>query len=195
MKSLSISALQDKYDMQDADELQRLGKKEDHDMGDECEASSSLCAAEDINIEPVDFENNGLLWLPPEPENEEDEREAGLFDDDDDGDAAGEWGQLRASGSFGNGQHRRGDNGGEEHKRAMKSVVDGHFRALVSQLLQVENILVGDDDMKESWLEIITALSWEAATLLKPDTSRGGGMDPAGYVKVKCLASGHRSDR
>lgn len=194
IKSLNGPAFQDNYDMQDADELQQHEKKEDHYLGDECEAPSSLCAAEDVNIEPVDFENNGLLWLPPEPENEEDEREAGLFDDDDDGDAAGEWGQLRSSGSFGSAQHRRGGKCGEEHKKAVKSVVDGHFRALVSQLLQVENISVSDDDLKESWLEIITALSWEAATLLKPDTSRGGGMDPGGYVKVKCLASGHRSD-
>lgn len=194
-KSLSSSAFQDNYDVHDSDGLQQIERKEDHDLGDECEAPSSLCAAEDVSIELVDFENNGLLWLPPEPENEEDEREAGLFDDDDDdGDAAGEWGQLRASGSFGNGQHRQGDKYGEEHKKAMKNVVDGHFRALIFQLLQVENIPVSDDYDEESWLEIITALSWEAATLLKPDTSRGGGMDPGGYVKVKCLASGCPSD-
>ncbi|PWA53420.1 Chaperonin Cpn60/TCP-1 [Artemisia annua] len=55
----------------------------------------------------------------------------------------------------------------------MKTVVDGHFRALVSQLLQVENL-----DDTDNWLEIITSLSWEAASLLKPDTSKGGGMDP-----------------
>ena len=29
----------------------------------------------------------------------------------------------------------------------------------------------------------------------KPDTSENGGMDPGGYVKVKCVASGHRSER
>ncbi|KAL3038088.1 hypothetical protein AAZX31_01G109600 [Glycine max] len=77
----------------------------------------------------------------------------------------------------------------------MKTVVEGHFRALVAQLLQVENPTTCDEDGKESWLDIITALSWEAATLLKPDTSRGGGMDPGGYVKVKCIASGHRNER
>nr|GEZ41146.1 1-phosphatidylinositol-3-phosphate 5-kinase FAB1B-like [Tanacetum cinerariifolium] len=77
----------------------------------------------------------------------------------------------------------------EEHKKAMKTVVNGHFRALVSQLLQVENL-----DDTDNWLEIITLLSWEAASLLKPDTSKGGGMDPGGYVKIKCLASGRPSD-
>uniref|UniRef100_A0A803KQV4 1-phosphatidylinositol-3-phosphate 5-kinase n=1 Tax=Chenopodium quinoa TaxID=63459 RepID=A0A803KQV4_CHEQI len=97
-KGLSCSAFQGSYDVQD-DSVHQLKKKEDNDFGDECEASSSLCAVEDVNTEPV------------------------------------------------------------------------------------ENIPVTDDDNKESWLEIITGLSWEAATLLKPDTSRGGGMDPGGYVK------------
>ncbi|KAJ1408315.1 Zinc finger, FYVE/PHD-type [Sesbania bispinosa] len=59
---------------------------------------------------------------------------------------------------------------------------------------KVENLPVEDND-KNSWLEIITSLSWEAATLLKPDMSKGGGMDPAGYVKVKCIACGSRIER
>ncbi|KHG26949.1 1-phosphatidylinositol-3-phosphate 5-kinase FAB1 [Gossypium arboreum] len=86
------------------------------------------------------------------------------------------------------------DRSREEHKKAVKSIVDGHFRALVAQLLQVECLPVGDENDRESWLDIITALSWEAATLLKPDTSQGGGMDPGGYVKVKCIASGCRRE-
>ena len=171
-------------------------KKEDgHDIGDECEAPSSLYAAEDVDSEPVDFENNGVLWLPPEPEDEEDEREALLFDDDDDGEGAGEWGYLHPSSSFGSGEYRNRDRSTEEHKKAMKNVVDGHFRALVAQLLQVENLPVGEENDEESWLEIITSLSWEAATLLKPDMSKSAGMDPGGYVKVKCLASGRRCER
>jgi len=59
----------------------------------------------------------------------------------------------------------------------------------------VENLATCDEDGKESWLDIITALSWEAAILLKPGTSRGGGMDPGGYVKVECIACGHRNER
>lgn len=169
-------------------------KKNEQSISDECEDSSSIYAAADINAETVDFENNGLLWLPPDPEDEEDEREAILFDDDDDGGAAGEW-VLPTSSSFGSVDHRNKDKSNEEHKKVMKNVVDGHFRALISQLLQVENLPIGEEDDAESWLEIITSLSWEAATLLKPDTSGGGGMDPGGYVKVKCIAAGQRRDR
>ncbi|KAK8975722.1 hypothetical protein V6N11_057565 [Hibiscus sabdariffa] len=147
------------------------------------------------DVKPVDFENNMLLWLPPEPEDEEDEREAALFDDDDDDEGAtGEWGYLRSSNSFGSAEYRSRDKFVEEHRQTMKNVVEGHFRALVAQLLQVENLSVDNEDGAESWLDIIVSLSWEAATLLKPDTSKGGGMDPGGYVKVKCIASGHRSE-
>ncbi|XP_076883986.1 1-phosphatidylinositol-3-phosphate 5-kinase FAB1B-like [Bidens hawaiensis] len=181
--------------------VQQLEKKEDaNDVSDECEGSSSMYVdnvAQDVP-EPVDFENNGVLWLPPEPEDEEDERETLLFDDDDgeDGeDAVGEWGYLRSSSNFGSGECKSRDRSNEEHKKAMKTVVDGHFRALVSQLLQVDNLVANEEeDDKDSWLEIITSLSWEAASLLKPDTCKGGGMDPGGYVKIKCLASGRRSD-
>ncbi|GJZ44988.1 hypothetical protein Tco_0592584, partial [Tanacetum coccineum] len=92
--------------------------------------------------EPVDFKNNGVLWLPPEPEDEEDEREALLFDgdDDDDVDAVGEWGYIRSSSN------------------------------LRSEDYRIENLVgVEDEDDKDSWLEIITSLSREAASLLKPD--------------------------
>ncbi|XP_044485341.1 1-phosphatidylinositol-3-phosphate 5-kinase FAB1B-like isoform X2 [Mangifera indica] len=193
-KSLSSSPLLS-FGSQGLEEIQQLGKKDGHDIGDECEAPSSLYASENANLGPVDFENDGVLWLPPDPEDEEDDREADLFDDDDDdgaGDPTGEWGYFRTSSSFSSGEFRNRDKSFEEHKNAMKNVVDGHFRALVAQLLQVENLPVSDEDVEESWLEIITALSWEAATLLKPDMSKNGGMDPGGYVKVKCIASGRR---
>ncbi|CAL5375653.1 unnamed protein product [Camellia sinensis] len=160
---------------------------------DGCEVSPVYNVDSKVS-EPVDFENNGLLWLPPEPEDEEDEREAVLCDEEEDDDATGDWGSLRSSRSFGNSQFHNKDRSSEEHRKAMKNVVDGHFRALVAQLLQVENLPLGEDDNKVSWLDIITYLCWEAATLLKPDTSKGGGMDPGGYVKVKCIACGCRTD-
>ncbi|CAL9046975.1 1-phosphatidylinositol-3-phosphate 5-kinase FAB1B-like isoform X2 [Musa acuminata AAA Group] len=159
----------------------------------ECNASSAIYGVDSTDAETMDFENNQQLWLPPEPEDEEDEKEAVMFEDDEE-DATGEWHYLRSSNSFGSREHRSRDRSSEEHKKAMKSVVDGHFRALVAQLLQVENISICEEDGKENWLDIITSLSWEAATLLKPDTSSGGGMDPGLYVKVKCLACGRRSD-
>lgn len=179
------------------DAQQVLGKTAEHDISDECDAPSSLYVAQDVDLEPVDFENNGVLWLPPEPEDEEDEREALLFEDEDDDDdaAAGDWGYSSNSNSLLSGENGSRDKTNEEQKQVMKSVVDGHFRALVAQLLLVENIPAGEENDKESWLEIITSLSWEAATLLKPDMSKSGQMDPGGYVKVKCLASGCRSER
>lgn len=189
-KVLCNSSIHYNSDTQGLEEFSAIGKNESEaDVCDDSEAPSSLYVSDDIDVEPVDFENNGFLWLPPEPEDEEDEREASLLDDDDDY-GTGEWGCLHKSSSFGS--HR--DRSSEENKKAMKSVVDGHFRALVAQLLQVENLPVEDKD-KNSWLEIITSLSWEAATILKPDMSKSGGMDPGGYVKVKCLASGSRSER
>ncbi|XP_058108698.1 1-phosphatidylinositol-3-phosphate 5-kinase FAB1B [Magnolia sinica] len=172
---------------------EKIGEEaEGHNNCDELDASSSIYGVENTAAEAVDFENNGLLWLPPEPEDEEDER-AVIFDDDDDEDASGEWKTLRSSSSFGSGEYRSKERSSEEHRKAMKNVVDGHFRALVAQLLQAENLPVGEEDDRESWLDIITSLSWEAATLLKPDMSKGGGMDPGGYVKVKCIACGRRS--
>ncbi|KAL8488172.1 hypothetical protein ACS0TY_024453 [Phlomoides rotata] len=155
--------------------------------------SPSLDGVNDTDVEVVDYENNGLIWLPPEPEDEEDDREILISDEDDDDsgeDATGEWGYLRSS-SFVVGEFRSRDKSNEEHRKAMKRVVEGHFRSLITQLLQAENLPTTDH---ESWLDIITTLSWEAATLLKPDTSRGGGMDPGGYVKVKCIACGNRND-
>ncbi|XP_057797068.1 1-phosphatidylinositol-3-phosphate 5-kinase FAB1B-like isoform X2 [Salvia miltiorrhiza] len=197
-RSMENYPTQSSFNFQASEEAQQvLGKTIENDISDECEAPSSLYVAEDVDLEPVDFENNGVLWLPPEPEDEEDEREALLFEDDDDDDdaaASGEWGYSSNSNSFQSEENREKDKTNEEQKKVMKSVVDGHFRALVAQLLQVENIPSGDENDEESWLEIITSLSWEAATLLKPDMSKSGQMDPGGYVKVKCLASGCRSE-
>ncbi|GLT74224.1 hypothetical protein SLA2020_460320 [Shorea laevis] len=191
-RTLNGSLLPENSNSQAANGIKKLEEVDKHDDGDERDASASAYDVGGEDTEPVDFENNGLLWLPPEPEDEEDDREHFLFDEEDD-DATGEWG-YRHSNSFGSRECHSRDKSIEEHRRAMKNVVEGHFRALVAQLLQVENLPVGDEDGGENWLDIITSLSWEAATLLKPDTSRGGVMDPGEYVKVKCIACGHRSE-
>ncbi|TYH12877.1 hypothetical protein ES288_A06G100900v1 [Gossypium darwinii] len=190
-KSLSGSPLAENSNKQIVDGIKKFEEINGQENAEEGEALDY--EVDGTNAKPVDFENDMLLWLPPEPEDEEDEREAALFDDDDEG-ATGEWGYLRSSNSFGSGDYRSRDKSTEEHRQAMKNVVEGHFRALVAQILQVENLFVDNEDGAQSWLDIIISLSWEAATLLKPDTSKGGGMDPGGYVKVKCIASGHRSE-
>lgn len=169
-----------------------VNEADTHINNDESEAS--LYEIESADVENLDFENNGVLWIPPEPEDEDDDREVDFLDDEDDGDAAGEWGYQSSSSNLAGGELQQREKANEEHRKAMRNVVGGHFRALITQLLQVENLPVRDDYDKDCWLEIITSLSWEAASLLKPDMSKGSGMDPGGYVKVKCLACGKRSD-
>ncbi|XP_028752152.1 1-phosphatidylinositol-3-phosphate 5-kinase FAB1B-like [Neltuma alba] len=165
---------------------------------DGSEAPSSLYVSADIDAEPLDFDNNGLLWLPPEPEEDEEYEREMLFDDEDDdyGNDIGEWGYahspISSSGS-GESSRNRDRSCDEQTTMGTKKVVDEHFKALVAQLLVVENLPVEENDTN-SWFEIITSLSWEAATLLKPDTSHGAGMDPTGYVKIKRIACGNRSD-
>ncbi|CAI9095958.1 OLC1v1032005C1 [Oldenlandia corymbosa var. corymbosa] len=131
---------------------------------------------------PLDFENNDLIWFPPRPEHESEDTENDFFSYDDEDDEIG--GSNTAFFS----------NGNMDPKEPLRAVVLGHFRALVSQLLQSEGIKVGKENGPEDWLDIITAISWQAANFVKPDTSRGGSMDPADYVKVKCVASGSPSD-
>ncbi|PKA65141.1 1-phosphatidylinositol-3-phosphate 5-kinase FAB1B [Apostasia shenzhenica] len=173
-------------------EKEKAGKEAQNHSNYECSNSSGMHHLENAEKEQVDFEKNICLWLPPDPENEEDEKESSLVDDDGE-DAIGEWGYLQSS-NFCGGEYQTKSRSSEEHKKAMKNVVDGHFRVLVAQLLQVENLPVTDDHEKDGWLDIISSLSWEAASLLKPDTSKGGGMDPGGYVKVKCIAYGSRKE-
>ncbi|KAH9305646.1 hypothetical protein KI387_010050 [Taxus chinensis] len=147
--------------------------------GDECNDESPMFEATSPESEqPMDIENNGIIWIPPEPEDEEDEKEISVFDDDDDYDGVG-WALPCSTGSFSDSESKNKDRASEENRKAMRAVVDGHFRALVAQLLKGEGVPVGEENDKESWLEIVTSLSWQAASLVKPDTSKGGGgMDP-----------------
>ncbi|KAH9314030.1 hypothetical protein KI387_022657, partial [Taxus chinensis] len=174
---------------------ERSGEEsEDTEIINDCNDDSAMFQSRSSEIEqPFDFENNGAIWLPPAPVDAEDEIESSMLDDDDDDDEGG-WGLPRSSGSFSSNEYKSKDKSIEEHRDAMRSVVDGHFRALVAQLLKGEEVFVGEENNPESWLEIVTSLSWQAATFVKPDTSKGGGMDPGLYVKVKCVASGHRSE-
>lgn len=150
---------------------------------------------EEFVIKPLDFENNDL-WLPPPPEDEDDEGESNYFgyeDDDDDDRLSNVVGQssggLSSCSSLPNLFSTKGKQN-EEQREPLKSVVHGHFRALVSQLLQGEGIIFGTDNGTQDWLNIVSTLAWQAASFVKPDTSKGGSMDPGDYVKIKCVASG-----
>lgn len=137
----------------------------------------------------LDFEKNSLIWLPPPPENETDETENNYFIYDDEDDEIGESGAtFSLSGNLGSMFPLK-------EKQNLDQQVLSHFKALVSQLFQAEGIRSGNEGSAEEWLDIVTSIAWQAANVVKPDTSRGGSMDPGDYVKVKCVASGRPCDR
>lgn len=159
---------------------------------DDCSDESSIFRDGKLQ-KPLDFENNGLIWSPPPPEDEDDEVENNFFEDDDD-DMGYSGATFSSSSSFSNVFPAK-EKQNEDHKEPLKAVIQGHFRALVSQLLQSEGINGGEESSVDEWLDVVTSLALQAANFVKPDTSRGGSMDPCDYVKVKCIASGSPRDR
>lgn len=149
----------------------------------------------EIPQRPLDFENNGLIWFPPPPDDENDDAEGNLFAYDDEDDDIGDSGALFSSSSSLSNMFPAKEKHNEGNKEPLKAVIQGHFRALVLQLLQGEGITVGNENDSEDWLDIVATLAWQAANFVRPDTSKGGSMDPGNYVKVKCIASGSPSER
>ncbi|XP_006659418.3 putative 1-phosphatidylinositol-3-phosphate 5-kinase FAB1C [Oryza brachyantha] len=142
---------------------------------------------------PVDFDAN--IWLPPPPEDEGDDAESRLFGFDDEDDEAGDSGKLLGLGSFSTNKIAGVQTITDiAHKEGLRNAVLGHFRALVAQLLKGECVDLENGNRSKSWLEIVSSLAWLAAGYVRPDTKKGGSMDPTDYVKVKCLASGDPSD-
>ncbi|RDX90164.1 putative 1-phosphatidylinositol-3-phosphate 5-kinase FAB1D, partial [Mucuna pruriens] len=133
-------------------------------------------------------------WEPPEPENPQDDMDNSVTcndDDEDHGIGIANWGELTSMSSSKDelsGSYRFK----EEKQRAMEEVMNGKFKALVGQLLKSVGVSSSDEGDK-SWVDIVTSLSWEAASFLKPDAIGGNAMNPDGYVKVKCIAAGSRS--
>ncbi|XP_009127840.1 putative 1-phosphatidylinositol-3-phosphate 5-kinase FAB1C [Brassica rapa] len=145
--------------------------------------------------QPLDFENNGRIWYPPPPEDENDDAESSNYfayddDDDDDDDVGDSAAEFSLSSSFS--REKLGENSNEP----LRTVVHDHFRALVAELLRGEELAPCDDDdgSAGNWLDIVTALAWQAANFVKPDTREGGSMDPGNYVKIKCVASGNQNE-
>ncbi|KAK7317860.1 hypothetical protein RJT34_02436 [Clitoria ternatea] len=143
---------------------------------------------------PLDFENNGLIWFPPLPDDENDDAEGNFFAYDDEDDDIGDSGALFSSSSSLSNMFPAKEKHNEGNKEPLRAVIQGHFQALVSQLLQGEGIKVGKENDPEDWLDIVATVAWQAANFVRPDTSRGGSMDPGDYVKVKCIASGSPSE-
>lgn len=130
------------------------------------------------------------IWIPPEPEDMEQDMDSVANNDDDDDD--GTWGQSSSLSGL-NEEFGNHNSSKEERKKAMMEAMNGQFKVLVSRLLASEGIDASDRGDGENWLDIVTSLSWEAALLIKPDANEGQAMDPGSYVKVKCIASGSRS--
>lgn len=141
---------------------------------------------------------NVHVWLPPETDEPEHDMAGSIsnyYDDeeDDECDDGIKWGtpsSLSSFGEQGSGSYKYK----QEKQKAMNDVMNSKFKALVGNLLKSMGIVSsGKDD--ENWVDIVTSLSWEAALFVKPDTSDGKAMDPDGYVKIKCVATGYRSER
>ncbi|XP_071711839.1 putative 1-phosphatidylinositol-3-phosphate 5-kinase FAB1D [Rutidosis leptorrhynchoides] len=144
--------------------------------------------------------NGGIdshIWFPPEPEDHEDDIEGSVatYDDDEDEEYVDgvKWGKpsnLSSLEQEGSASFRLK----EETKKVMDDVMNGKFKTLVEHLLQSMGISCSEnDDDDDNWVDTVTALSWEAASHLKPDAFEGKAMDPDGYVKVKCISTGARS--
>ncbi|CAA3031393.1 Hypothetical predicted protein [Olea europaea subsp. europaea] len=142
-------------------------------------------------------EMDAQLWLPPEPEDQEDDIVDRVANYDDDDDECGEDGvrwakssSLSCFGGEGSGSYKFK----EEKRKAMDKVMNGKFKALVGQLIKSVGVASSGND-EENWVDIVTSLSWEAAAFVKPRANEGKAMDPDGYVKIKCIATGSRSRR
>lgn len=133
------------------------------------------------------------IWEPPEPENPEDEVDGGIADvedDDDDCCDGSKWSKSSFSGeSKDDSSKKRKLN--DENQRAMLEEAYLKFKFIVSQLIKSAGYSMEEG---QNWLEIVGRLCWEAASLLKPSID-GKPVDPAAYIKVKCIATGSCDER
>ncbi|KAK8959982.1 putative 1-phosphatidylinositol-3-phosphate 5-kinase FAB1C [Platanthera guangdongensis] len=143
----------------------------------------------------LNFENDVRIWYPPPPEDVNDDMDNGFFEynDDEDDDFEGS-GVDFSSNCFDGDAFPVREKLNDPIKVHLGNAVRRHFSALVLQLLKDENFKCSSETGIESWLEIISSLAWQAARFVKPDTRKGGSMDPSDYVKVKCVTSGNPWD-
>ncbi|TVU09488.1 hypothetical protein EJB05_42964 [Eragrostis curvula] len=171
----------------------RQNDASDHDAPSMTDSDDALSIADGregvtVSCRIVDFGDD--IWYPPPPEDERDDVESRLFglDDEDEG-VASESSGFSANKIAGADAASAG-----AHKEGVQNDLLKHFQALVAQLLKGEGISLDKENGSKSWLEIVSSLAWQAANYVKPDTKKGGSMDPGDYVKIKCIASGSPSD-
>ncbi|KAG8633375.1 hypothetical protein MANES_18G097800v8 [Manihot esculenta] len=142
-----------------------------------------------------DDEINAQIWEPPEAEDPEDDLEDSVACNDDDDDEFGDGMKWCKPSSFSccRDEGNRSYTFKQEKQKAMEEVANGKFKVIVSQLLKTASVANMLNDC-ESWVDIVSVLSWEAASFFKPDAVDGKGMDVDGYVKVKCIATGSNNE-
>lgn len=143
-----------------------------------------------------DDEFNAQVWEPPEAEDPEDDLEDSVACNDEDDDEFGDGRKWCKPSSFSccRDEGNRSYTFKQEKQKAMEEVENGKFKVIVSQLLKTASVANMLNDC-ESWVDIVSVLSWEAASFFKPDAVDGKGMDVDGYVKVKCIATGSNNER
>ena len=153
-----------------------------------------------VNAEIEQSHSNWLdtdLWDPPEPEDPQDHVEGGMGynDDDDDDDEFDDSTEWNTSSSFSRSVNEASVSYRikEQKQRAMQQIMNGKFKVFIGHLLKFVGVASSGED-SENWVDIVSSLSWEAATFLKPVVN-GKAVDPEAHVKVKCIATGTRSQR
>ncbi|XP_059280352.1 putative 1-phosphatidylinositol-3-phosphate 5-kinase FAB1D isoform X1 [Lycium ferocissimum] len=137
-------------------------------------------------------EFDAQFWLPPQPEDHDDDIEGSVanYDDDDECGDGRNWGRTASLISFG-----EEDFGcykfKEERQKALQEVMNGKLKAFVTDYLKSVGVATSVKE-GDNWVDIITSLSWEAASFVKPDATEGK-MNPIEYVKIKCISTGSRS--
>ncbi|CAO1942464.1 unnamed protein product [Urochloa humidicola] len=133
------------------------------------------------------FDADPLIWLPPEPENKEDDFDTVLGNCDESENNSNGWGRSSLNVNL---AERSKESREDQLQKVMSEVMNGQFKVLVSRFLAAEGFSLSDGGTNKNWLDIVASLSWDAALLVKPDANSGNEMDPGLYVKVKCIASG-----
>ncbi|XP_059297462.1 putative 1-phosphatidylinositol-3-phosphate 5-kinase FAB1D [Lycium ferocissimum] len=126
-------------------------------------------------------ENDAYFWLPPESEDYYDDDTE--FDNDDDLNL----GKPTSLFNTENGGSRS-DKFKEEKQKLLKDMMDQKLKPLVNDLLNSFGVV------SDNWVDIVISLSFEATSFLKPNATQGkAAMDPNRYLKVKCIATGSRT--
>lgn len=175
---------------------QQNGVSTDAELGDLSLKRVGSSLDQGTGTSPYSNEMDTHFWIPPEPEHFEDDIEDSITSYDDDDDECGDgmtWSKSTSLSSFGE-EGSGSQKLKEDKQKAMEEVMNGRFKSLVDQLLKSVGVVsLGKDG--DNWVDIVTSLSWEAATFVKPDAAVGKAMDPDGYVKIKCVAAGSPGQR